>query len=518
MTNRFKIAMALVAVILVFGLAERGHAALSAVGPVDPPTGFPFYYQDGNGLGLELCTSFADNGAGNLCLLGAEPPFFNGSPPLRINPVNIPSELFWFLANASVPTATGDALYVAALEAAFGGGDPVNGDQVSFARIRIRVDVPEPGGTYTVIHPYGVNVFNNVAPGIRAINFTDDVGLAPPPPINFNGALTGAIGPFLRSTGGDILVGAETFIGDPNVLTTVVGSPFGTNFFRVEGPNIGGPGINFVQVDDFNLLGKVFGGVLPTPLTVERLTYSRDAAGVDLAIFATSAITASLAVTGDPVPATPGVTMDTNGTGNFFGDIQNLASLPTVVSVTATPVGGGLPTTLSSAPADVVTISRADFNTTTRVLTISAASSDRIAAPVLTALGFGALTAGTLAVNIPAPGTPPPSVTVSSAGGGLDSHLVSIVSAPPVPPDAVTIRSATFTGRTGTWTILGTGSVPGNTMTVTINGQVIGTARVAPTRSWRLTLRGSLLGAVPGDSIIVTSNGLGSATRAVVVR
>lgn len=518
MKRHFSMTLALIVVLSLVGIAQQGHAALSAVGPVDPATGFPVFYQDGNGLGLDLCTSAADAGNGNLCLLAAEPPFFNGAPPLTFTPLNFPSELFWFLAEASVPTAAGDSLYVAAVEAAFANEDPVNGDQVSFARIRIRVDIPEPGGNYTVIHPYGVHTFQNVAPGVNGINFTDDVGLVPPPPPSFNGALAGAIGPFLRSTGGDIIVGAETFVGDPNVPTTVVGSPFGTNFFRIEGPNIGGPGIDFVQVNDFTLLGKISTGVLPTPLTLDRVSYSRDAAGVDLSVFATSATTATLTVTGTPVPATP-VLMDASGTGSFFASIQNLASLPTVVSVTADPGAGNLPTTLSTTPADIVLISRAEFNTTSRILTISATSSDLgPPAPTLTAIGFGALAGGTLSVSIPAPGTPPAQVTVTSSGGGVDSHLVSIVSAPPAPADTVGILRAVFVARLGAWTILGTGSVPGNTITVTLNGQSIGTANVLANGRWRLVVRGSPVVAVAGDSITATSNGQGTANRAVVVR
>ncbi len=514
---RFTAATALAVMLFLLGGAQQVNAVLSAVGPNDPVTGYPVYYQDGNGLGLELCQSAATTINGSLCGLVAEPGFFNGTPPFTFNPLNFPSEAFWFSAGATVDTAAGGALYVAALEAAFNNGDPVNGDQVSFARIRIRVDVPQPGGTYTVIHPYGVRVFPNVAPGTRAINFTDDFGLVPPPPTNFNGALGGAIGPFLRSTGGDIVVGTETFIGDPNVTTTVTGSPFGTNFFRIEGPNIGGPGINFVQVNEFALLGKVFDGVLPTPLTLDRVTYSRDATGTDLAVFATSAPTAAVSVTGVPAPATP-VPMDSNGAGSFFADIQNLASLPTVVSVEALNPPND-PTTLTTTPADMVTITRADYNTTSRVLTVSATSSDRgTPAPILTAIGWGPLVAGTFSTTLPTPGTPPPSVSVSSSAGGLDTHLVNIVNAPPVPPDTITITNAIFLRGTRTWSVLGTGSVPGNTITVSLNGQAIGTATVLATRRWRVLVRGSAVIAVAGDSVSATSNGQGTASRVVVVR
>lgn len=525
MSARLTVATALAVTLLVLGGAQHANAALSAVGPIDPVHGYPVYYQDGNGLGLELCQSAADAGNGNLCLLAAEGAF-NGIPPFTFNPLNFPSESFWFLAEASADTGggTGSALFVAALEAAFTGEDPIATEQISFARIRIRVDIPATGGgTYTVIHPYGVNVFNNVSPGTRAINFTDDVGIVEPPPEDFNGALAGAIGPFLRSAAGDVVVGDETFIGDPNVPGPVIGSPFGTNFFRIEGPNIGGPVINFVQVNDFALLGKVFNGVLPTPLTLDRVTYSRDAAGTDVAVFATSAATASLTVTGDPAPATP-VLMDSNGAGNFFSDIQNLASRPVGISVTADTGGANLPTTLTTVPADIVTITRAEYNTTSKTLTVSATSSDGgTSPPILTAIGFGQLVAGTFSTVIEAPvlggkPTPPPSVTVSSSAGGIDTHPVSIVSTPPVPPDTVTVLRALYVRGTSTWSILGTGTVPGNTISVSLNGQNIGTANVLATRRWRVLVRGSAVSAVLGDSVTATSNGQGSASRVVVVR
>ena len=82
-------------------------------------------------------------------------------------------ESFYFMGD-SVFTANGvDVTYVSNLEAAFGGGAPAANDQITFARIRIRITLPAtaPGGNYTVTHPYGVEVFS-VAPGggIKVIN------------------------------------------------------------------------------------------------------------------------------------------------------------------------------------------------------------------------------------------------------------------------------------------------------------------------------------------------------------
>lgn len=37
------------------------------------------------------------------------------------------------------------------------------------------------------------------------------------------------------------------YVGDPNVEHKVTGSPLGTNVFRIEGPNIGGPGVDMIE-------------------------------------------------------------------------------------------------------------------------------------------------------------------------------------------------------------------------------------------------------------------------------
>ena len=47
------------------------------------------------------------------------------------------------------------------------------------------------------------------------------------------------------------------FIGDAAVLHSVIGSPFGTNFFRVQGPGAGGPSGNDNSTDQFNLQGQI---------------------------------------------------------------------------------------------------------------------------------------------------------------------------------------------------------------------------------------------------------------------
>lgn len=100
--------------------------------------GFPRWYKDHSGVKLDLCLEETDL----LCLAAPLP--FPGSP--RDFPGNFPDEAFWWTTEAlttTLPTPTSiggfKALLVLATEAAFGNGDPEDGDQIVFNRTRIRV-------------------------------------------------------------------------------------------------------------------------------------------------------------------------------------------------------------------------------------------------------------------------------------------------------------------------------------------------------------------------------------------
>src|SRR4051812_17169167 len=76
-------------------------------------------------------------------------------------PGNFPDEAFYFSAEAEMlvggPAGSARARLILALEAAFGGtGAVVDGQQMVFGRIRLRIDDVEPGRTYTATGPYGV--------------------------------------------------------------------------------------------------------------------------------------------------------------------------------------------------------------------------------------------------------------------------------------------------------------------------------------------------------------------------
>ncbi len=252
-----------IAVIWISG-ASVSRAEFTGMGPIGP-FGFPLYYEDANGLALELCADPFDP----LCLLDPLP---DPSAPPDVATGNFFDESFYWLADATMPTPGGFAQLVMALEAVFDNptGTVVDGDQLVFARLRIRVDVvPEESskGHYTVTTPFGVYEFDvtQVGNGIRAINFTDDCLSRTPPTCgegignSFTTPLdpTTPIGPFLVWDPTQPPPPPPGHVGDANFEHTVVGSPFGTNFFRVEGPNVGGPGINVIETDRFTVLGKL---------------------------------------------------------------------------------------------------------------------------------------------------------------------------------------------------------------------------------------------------------------------
>jgi hypothetical protein len=411
---------AVVVLALLFACLPASHAALNAVqsAPYSSAFGFfPQWYQDTHGRALELCLS------GPLCVLPGLDEGFDPTQPL-VFPSNFPGESFWFYADGSVVAGNGsnlvDLRYVAALEAAFSAEVPNANDQVSFARIRVFADVPTVG-TYTLTHPYGVEVFEvtEIDAG-REIQFTRDIGIGAPGV--FMGALNGDLGPFLVRTVGGVVslitTATGTYIGDPTVATTVTGSPFATNFLRLQGP-----GINLTS-NLFALAGKVYLTPLPTPLLTERTTYSRTASLTQVDVFASSA---PAAVVGFAPPTTA---MLSDSVGRFFGQATALPSTGTVTVVAElspnTPVSSG-----PQPVTDVVSILRAEYSAGAHALIIEALSSDQTALPSLTLAPSTPLPLvgpdGVKSVIVTGLAIPPATVTVTSAAGGGDTEPVVVV-------------------------------------------------------------------------------------------
>ncbi|PTU01396.1 hypothetical protein DBR45_17760 [Pseudomonas sp. HMWF031] len=441
-----KTATALVVTALAQGVAQ---AALFAVdpGPYLPANGsFASWYQDTHGRTLDLCLSKAVSsrvpsapGAPTyMCNLLPAPGIFDDTQPV-VFPSNFPDEAFWFTGDGSIVDAARgiDLTYVSAVEAAFSGGDPVEGDQISFARIRIRVDVPT-AGTYVITHPYGVEVFNVDTPGRRAINMTRDIGIGAPK--TYDGALKGDVGPFLRSVNGPytetnpVTGSAEQFVGDPNLVEAFTGSPFNTNYIRIEGPN----GLD-LRTTVMAISGKLSTVTRPTPMITQRSTYSRTAGASE------PVAQQDVFVLAPPPPAK--VTLDSNNpvlnfseadtTGSWYAQSSTNPTLPSTLQVTADnhlAIPSSTPTTLPIPLTDLVVISRAEYSLSTGQITVVASTSDETSPPVLTATSASGATIGALsgdgAVKTLSTGIspiPPAKVQVTSSNGGSDTEEVVIV-------------------------------------------------------------------------------------------
>jgi hypothetical protein len=408
---------ALTAFAVVIPPANAG--GLVAVGPVSGDNGFPVWYKDSTGLRLEGCLDGADPLCG----------FLPGDIPDPTRPIsfpdNFPEEFFYQLASnvQDIAGGAGRATTTLALEGAFGSGPVKAGDQVSFARIRFFYSGLQPGATYRITHPYGVD--EEVADDAGAIRFTEDIGLAPG---IFTGALDGRIGPFLQWDPAVAPAAPVGYIGDPALDHQVVGSPFTTNFVRVEGPGIAVSGqanactagaTDCIQNDLFSLLGKK---ATRAGFDIQRSVYSRSAGtGGLIDVFATSDTTPqSIQVEGQGI--NPVLMRGENG--NYVAHIQFTGS--TVPQLTISNVSDNPPTVKTSTPVDAIKGS-AIWNADDNTLTVNATSSDTFANPVLTASGFGDLSAGVLvASNVIGP---PANVRVISAVGGTVNLPVEVTGA-----------------------------------------------------------------------------------------
>lgn len=404
------------AVVLVLAFAQVAFPALTAVGPTNPANGFPFWFRSSTGQNVTL--SVPPNA------VSIPDPVITGNAFSA--QIGFGSEAMYWHSTAIIdplPTGGGQALLVLALEAAFAAGDAAPGDQIVFARVRIRIDTPV-AGTYTVTHPYGTNTFTvDLADvGNRAINFTNDVGIGAPG--DFSGALNGQIDPFLVQSGFEA---NPSFFGDAATVTTVTGSPTGNNFFRVEGP----PGFTAAQTDQFVTGGEKFAG---TPFNPTRATYTKDAVnGAFAEVFATipTPITPGTALLARVRPA-PGVRMTRSGTG-FFARFPFEGNVPNEAVITGRTKGVNV--TNQSVPlVDMVSITKAQYSVGTQTLTIAAVSSDSVGPLTLTAFGWPEATpagqplnaggADTVFAGVP---IAPASVEVKSSMGGTATLPVTVL-------------------------------------------------------------------------------------------
>ncbi|MBE0627290.1 MAG: cadherin-like domain-containing protein [Burkholderiales bacterium] len=509
----FRIKVGARAVTLAVALATSSFSAqavLERVGPVslDPTAAsYPAWYQDTTGIALEYCNPLnSAEVAGGWCLL--LPPDIPAVP--EVFPANYFDEHFYFAAGAAATASLydpvhGRALLVIAQEAAFANGPAVPGDQVTFARIRVSLSPLPASGTYRFIHPYGEEVIEGVA-GDR-IFFTDDVGVGCSG--LFNCALKSRLGPFLMPSitpGGaemppltasnptpDIDPAnfegifmptpypntGKAYIADPNRIGPVTGSALpdfidstgasrNHNVFRIEGPSGSGLGIDpatgapvdWVETTKFQLMGRLYDGTMPGQAKIDRASYTRNANGQKLDVYATGGAATAARFPAQPAPAKIVPTLSffdapcagtVDAAGNikppysapvgatetqmlatgpaYWGQIQP-AVLPAAVCVkngNARDAAGNIrPVYALHAVTDEVTVTQANYDGTAGTLTVAATSSDELVPPALklTYRGYaGDLVGGQIVV--PNVVVSPARVTVQSSAAGHTAYMVN---------------------------------------------------------------------------------------------
>jgi len=436
---------------LMVGVVQMGYGACPddgarpmTIGPHNPQTTFPLWVQDSEGLALEICP-----GTDQVNCISVPPFTPQANPGMTQAQYDLSAQIgfgdegFWASSDAliSIPAGgalanTGRARMVAAVEAAFL-PDFQNGNQFAFTRLRFVIDVPQ-AGTYVVTHPWGKISYHVTTPGKRAIFDSLDIPFHADQK-NYQARIgpiltwdTYPVDPSLDQNGD----GKPDYIGLPLLAHKVKGSPCDTNVFRIEGPNIGGVGINSIETILFTVSGKVYTGPpLPTPMKVDEVSYSRWPSGRGLVnVFVTSPASAQVNVSGGGnVPPGPHA-LTNDRSDRHFGSVlvtPDSSVLPTTIQVVADASASNpsvIPSVVDVPLVDLVTITRADYDKTTGILTVEAGSSDLLNPPTLTALGQP-LNNGVLSLSVQ---SVPAEVAVTSSAGGSATYPVTVLN--PVAP------------------------------------------------------------------------------------
>lgn len=474
---RHAIKAVLMGSVLVSGMAS---AQLLDHGPGNATLVWPDWYRDNSGMAVGLCLSKSP-----MC-------FPTPQAPLPAFVGNVGPEIFYNLVEFKDTLGAGAAAglqfhYMAALESSYIPGDIRHGDEVVFSRIRISLNFPDAlgpdgthnmEGTYKVTHPFGVATFEGVvasgttnATGNKASVFnTVDIPIGTPG--DFNSALSGPMGPWITDVNmpaggfaGPAGFTTERFVADPTLPVSFQGSPFGTNFLRIEGPlgsNLDGLGNDFIQIDTANVLGQIWTAPIAQPLTVTDAYVTRSTKNA-LDVWATSSPLQKLIMTaaGSQMPSLqmyPDGLTPTKYHGHVeFPKGQTVPASVMVSNVSSIPL-----VSKTLGVVDWVDISKATFDTASRTITVVATSSDAIGLPTLTVQGIDGTTVTA--------GTPPvigtSTMTTAQCPAGIIAPTVCYTGTLPAqfePPVSIAVQSSSSgTATKPVLSLVGAGENPAN--------------------------------------------------------
>jgi len=321
--------------IALTAIGTGGIAAVSTV--IDEATGYPTWYQDENGVRIGECIDPNDP----YCVVLPDE-FYDPSQPLqgRVEFANFPTEYFYTVADSDQITTPGcgsippgRAFVRSAVEAAFTNEAPIDGDQMVFGRIRIVVRGGLcPNTAYTFTHPYGQTILTTDENGsIKPAAGTVDIGCFPVAPdlCNFSHPLQSPVfASFLQWDPAVAPAAPSGYIGDALTPHRITGSPYNTNYFRIEGPvSPGGSSVTIGQTSLFTVMGKLNGPLTANPSSVAFRPYTVGVASGNEQIRLTNEGITSLTInslalggphTGDFIP-------DSGCNNAFFGGTMTLA-------------------------------------------------------------------------------------------------------------------------------------------------------------------------------------------------
>ncbi|GIE84013.1 PKD domain-containing protein [Actinoplanes regularis] len=407
---------------------------LTQVGPI-AEFGYPSWYRDSTGLRLEACYTMDDP----LCAVA---PDEVPDPDRPVSyPDNFPGEFFYQLADGSLTLADGsDATISMNVEGAWAAEEVKDGDQIVFGRVRIRFDAAA-GRRFKITHPYGID---DLVAGDKGVRMTEDIGIAAGA---FGQVMNSRIGPFLRWDPSVAPAAPTGYTGDPGVEHKVIGSPYNTNFIRIEelNPTTGAVIGQVGYTDLFSVQGRM---ATNAGVDVDQATYTTGSDGNGVVeVYATSEPGQAIEIVANPALGIHNTRLR-GSNGHYYGRFPLTGPLPADASVEIVNASDRPVATKIRKLVDVVQVTRAEYDADAHTLTVAATSSDRDSNPgVLSVTGYGPIT-GTAFTNVLAP---PAAITVTSSSGG--SATASLVGSGATfgldaPIAAATANSTAVTGQT----------------------------------------------------------------------